>query len=90
MAVCACLLDEDAKASLRISQAIDRELSQHKKETAREFKLLLLGRLIRVHLHVVDKALGGAYIYMYKKCCGLFGGRDLCHSRWKKCYRRVS
>lgn len=52
MAVCTCLLDEDAKASLRISQAIDRELSQHKKETAREFKLLLLGRFIRVHLGV--------------------------------------
>lgn len=43
MAVCTCLLDDDAKTSLRISQAIDRELSQHKKESAREFKLLLLG-----------------------------------------------
>lgn len=43
MAMCTCLLDDDAKASLRISQAIDRELSQHKKESAREFKLLLLG-----------------------------------------------
>lgn len=42
-ALCACLLDEEAKASLRISQAIDRELSQWKREGAREFKLLLLG-----------------------------------------------
>jgi GTPase SAR1 family protein len=41
--MCTCLLDEDTKASLRISQAIDRELSQFKKENAREFKLLLLG-----------------------------------------------
>ena len=47
MAVCACLLDEDAKASLRLSQAIDRELSQYKKESAREFKLLLLGEILR-------------------------------------------
>ena len=41
--MCTCLLDEEGKASLRISQAIDRELSQFKKENAREFKLLLLG-----------------------------------------------
>ena len=47
MALCACLLDEDSKASMRISQAIDRELSQFKKESAREFKLLLLGEIRR-------------------------------------------
>lgn len=75
--MCTCLLDEDAKASLRISQAIDRELSQHKKETAREFKLLLLGRFIRVHCTyryissctctcTLTRPLGGAY----KNCCG--------------------
>ena len=46
MALCPCLLDEDAKARLRISQAIDRELSQFKRENAREFKLLLLGASI--------------------------------------------
>lgn len=49
MALCTCLLDEEAKASLRISQAIDRELSQFKKETAREFKLLLLGTSMNVY-----------------------------------------
>ena len=52
MALCACLLTEEAKASLRISQAIDRELNQFKKETAREFKLLLLG---------LSRALAGHY-----------------------------
>ena len=49
MAMCTCLLDEEAKASLRLSQAIDRELSQFKKETAREFKLLLLGTFMNVY-----------------------------------------
>lgn len=44
--MCTCLLDDEAKTSLRISLAIDRELSQFKKETAREFKLLLLGGFI--------------------------------------------
>ena len=43
MALCPCLQDDDARDSLRISQAIDRELSQYRRESAREFKLLLLG-----------------------------------------------
>ena len=43
MALCPCLQDDDARESLRISQAIDRELSQFRRESAREFKLLLLG-----------------------------------------------
>ena len=47
MAMCTCFLDDEAKAGLRLSQAIDRELSLFKKETAREFKLLLLGRCTR-------------------------------------------
>lgn len=42
-ALCACMLDEEERASLRISQAIDRELNQNRRESAREFKLLLLG-----------------------------------------------
>jgi len=38
-----CLLDEDQKAQLRISKAIDSELKTWRKEAGREFKLLLLG-----------------------------------------------
>ena len=41
--LCLCLQDHDARESVRISQAIDRELSQFRRESAREFKLLLLG-----------------------------------------------
>ncbi len=40
----ACCLDEEAKAQLRVSRAIERELESWKKESSREFKLLLLGR----------------------------------------------
>ena len=45
MALCPCLQDDDARESLRISHSIDRELSQSRsrRESAREFKLLLLG-----------------------------------------------
>lgn len=38
-----CCLDEDAKAQLRVSKAIERELEQWKRDANREFKLLLLG-----------------------------------------------
>lgn len=38
-----CCLDEEAKAQLRVSRAIESEISQWKRESSREFKLLLLG-----------------------------------------------
>ncbi len=38
-----CFLDEDEKAQLRVSKAIETELKSWKKEAGREFKLLLLG-----------------------------------------------
>ena len=47
MALCACLLDEEQKAQLRISKAIDSELKTWKKEVGKEFKLLLLGNLVK-------------------------------------------
>lgn len=40
---CTCLLDDEAKAQLRVSKAIEREMEQWKKEASKEFKLLLLG-----------------------------------------------
>ena len=40
---CSCLLDEEAKAQLRINRAIERDLVQWKKDNQKEFKLLLLG-----------------------------------------------
>ncbi len=40
----ACFLDEDQKAQLRVSKAIDTEFKTWKKEAGREFKLLLLGK----------------------------------------------
>lgn len=43
MALCACFLDEDGKAQLRINRAIERDLVQWKKDNSKEFKLLLLG-----------------------------------------------
>lgn len=39
----ACCLDEDAKAQLRVSRAIEREIEAWKRDSSREFKLLLLG-----------------------------------------------
>lgn len=44
MALFACCLDEDTKASMRVSRAIDRELLQWKRDSSKEFKLLLLGK----------------------------------------------
>ena len=41
---CACLLDDEAKAQLRVSKAIEREMEQWKKDASKEFKLLLLGK----------------------------------------------
>lgn len=41
-----CCLDEDAKAQLRVSKAIERELEQWKRDANREFKLLLLGTTV--------------------------------------------
>jgi len=43
MALCNCLLDEEAAAQARINKAIERELVQWKKTASKEFKLLLLG-----------------------------------------------
>ena len=43
MALCSCFLDEEAKAQLRINRAIERDLVQWKKDSCKEFKLLLLG-----------------------------------------------
>lgn len=40
----ACCLDEEAKAQLRVSRAIEKDIENWKKESSREFKLLLLGR----------------------------------------------
>ena len=41
----ACCLDEDAKAQLRVSRAIEREIEAWKRDSSREFKLLLLGMM---------------------------------------------
>ena len=46
MALCPCLLDEEAKAQLRLNRAIERDLVQWKKDNSKEFKLLLLGALM--------------------------------------------
>ena len=46
MALCACFLDEEAKAQLRINRAIERDLDQWKKDNSKEFKLLLLGEFM--------------------------------------------
>lgn len=40
----ACCLSPEAKEARRINEEIERELRRYKKETRREFKLLLLGR----------------------------------------------
>ena len=45
---CTCLLDDEAKAQLRVSKAIEREMEQWKKDASKEFKLLLLGEMVRV------------------------------------------
>lgn len=47
---CTCLLDDEAKAQLRVSKAIEREMEQWKKEASKEFKLLLLGEKGEVYL----------------------------------------
>ncbi len=39
----ACCLDEEAKAQLRVSRAIERDIENSKRESSKEFKLLLLG-----------------------------------------------
>ena len=46
-----CCLDEDAKAQLRVSKAIERELEQWKRDSSREFKLLLLGMTVPPMIH---------------------------------------
>lgn len=48
MALCACFLDEEAKAQMRLNRAIERDLVQWKKDNSKEFKLLLLGGLVIV------------------------------------------
>ena len=45
---CTCLLDDEAKAQLRVSKAIEREMEQWKKEASKEFKLLLLGKKVEI------------------------------------------
>ena len=53
-----CCLDEDAKAQLRVSKAIERELDQWKRDSSREFKLLLLGMAIRPMIHRCGRCTG--------------------------------
>lgn len=38
-----CCLDEETRASLRVSKEIERELERWKKDSSKEYKLLLLG-----------------------------------------------
>ena len=45
---CTCLLDDEAKAQLRVSKAIEREMEQWKKDASKEFKLLLLGKKVKI------------------------------------------
>ena len=40
-----CCLDEETRASLRVSKEIERELERWKKDSQKEYKLLLLGKL---------------------------------------------
>ena len=47
---CTCLLDDEAKAQLRVSKAIEREMEQWKKDASKEFKLLLLGKKVKIQL----------------------------------------
>ena len=49
---CPCLLDDEARAQLRVSKAIEREMEQWKKDASKEFKLLLLGILTFLSLCV--------------------------------------
>lgn len=39
-----CCLDEETRASLRVSKEIERELERWKKDSNKEYKLLLLGK----------------------------------------------
>jgi hypothetical protein len=44
--ICWCCLSQEARAKKRISNEIDRILMEEEKNLRKEFKLLLLGRVI--------------------------------------------
>lgn len=45
VSVGACCLSEEAKEARRINDEIERQLRRDKKDSRREFKLLLLGKI---------------------------------------------